>query len=63
MEVQFTFLLDSFSTGQRTFVTQAPNAQTPNEVFVGGTLTIPADNSGNLPGHYNGTFTLNFIHQ
>ncbi|MCB7480119.1 DUF4402 domain-containing protein [Christiangramia sediminis] len=55
--------IDSFSTGQRTFVTQSPNAQTPNEVFVGGTLTIPADNSGNLPGRYNGTFTLNFIHQ
>lgn len=54
--------LDSFSTG-RTFVTQAPSAQTPNEVFVGGTLSIPADNSGNLPGHYNGSFTLTFIHQ
>lgn len=55
--------IDSFSTGQRTFVTQSPNSLTPNEVFVGGTLTIPADNSGNLPGRYNGTFTLNFIHQ
>jgi hypothetical protein len=55
--------LDSFSTGQRTFVTQSPDTQIPNEVFVGGTLRIPADNSGNLPGRYNGTFTLNFIHQ
>ncbi|SKB33335.1 protein of unknown function [Salegentibacter holothuriorum] len=55
--------INSFSTGQRTFVTWEPSAQTPNEVFVGGTLSIPADNSGNLPGMYNGTFTLNFIHQ
>ena len=55
--------LDSFSTGQRTFVTWEQSAQIPNEVSVGGTLTIPADNSGNLPGRYNGTFTLNFIHQ
>ncbi|CAM4208626.1 DUF4402 domain-containing protein [Gillisia limnaea] len=55
--------LNSFSTGQRTFVTQTPNAQMPNEIFVGGTLRIPSDNSGNLPGTYFGTFTLNFIHQ
>jgi len=55
--------INSFSTGQRTFITQAPNAQIPNEVFVGGTLRIPADNSSNLLGKYNGTFTLNFIHQ
>lgn len=55
--------VNSFSTGQQTFVTRAPNAQTPNEVFVGGTLRIPSDTSGNLPGKYFGTFTLNFIHQ
>ncbi len=61
--MQIDLLINSFSTGQRTFVTQAPNAQTPNEVFVGGTLRIPSDNSGNLPGTYFGTFTLNFIHQ
>jgi hypothetical protein len=55
--------LDSFSTGQRTFVTQSTNTQIPNEVFVGGTLRIPSDISGNLPGTYSGTFTLTFIHQ
>ena len=55
--------LDSFSTGQRTFVTWEQSTRIPNEISVGGTLTIPADNSGNLPGRYNGTFTLNFIHQ
>ncbi len=55
--------LDSFSSGQRTFVTQSPDTQIPNEIFVGGTIRIPPDNSGNLPGYYNGTFTLNFIHQ
>lgn len=60
---EILLFINSFSTGQRTFVTQAPNAETPNEVFVGGTLQIPADNSGSLPGTYNGTFTLNFIHQ
>lgn len=62
-KIALQLLINSFSTGHRTFVTQAPNAQTSNEVFVGGTLQIPADNSGNLPGRYNGTFTLNFIHQ
>ncbi len=61
--LEIRLLINSFSTGQRTFVTQAPNSQTPNEVFVGGTLQIPSDNSGNLPGNYLGTFTLNFIHQ
>lgn len=61
--LQIQLLINSYSTGQRTFVTQAPNAQTPNEVFVGGTLQIPSDNSGNLPGTYFGNFTLNFIHQ
>lgn len=61
--LQIELLINSFSTGHRTFVTQAPSAQTPNEVFVGGTLRIPSDNSGNLPGTYFGTFTLNFIHQ
>ncbi|MBE7638873.1 MULTISPECIES: DUF4402 domain-containing protein [Salegentibacter] len=61
--LQIQLLINSFSTGHRTFVTQAPNAQVPNEVFVGGTLRIPSDNSGNLPGTYFGTFTLNFIHQ
>lgn len=61
--LQLQLFINSFSTGQRTFVTQAPNAQIPNEVFVGGTLRIPSDNSGNLPGTYFGTFTLNFIHQ
>ena len=60
---EILLFINSFSTGQRTFVTQAPNPETPNEVFVGGTLQIPADNSGNLPGRYNGTFTLTFIHQ
>ena len=55
--------LNSFSTGQRTFVTQSPNTQMPNEIFVGGTLRIPSDNSGTLPGRYQGTFRLNFIHQ
>ncbi len=54
--------IDSFSTGQRTFITKMPNAQ-PNEVFIGGTLRIPGDNSGILPGRYQGTFTLDFIHQ
>lgn len=61
--LQIQLFINSFSTGQRTFVTQAPNPQIPNEVFVGGTLSIPSDNSGNLPGRYFGTFTLNFIHQ
>ncbi len=61
LEIQL--LINSFSTGNRVFVTQAPNALIPNEVFVGGTLRIPSDNSGNLPGKYFGTFTLNFIHQ
>lgn len=61
--LQIQLFINSFSTGQRTFVTQAPNIQMPNEVFVGGTLRIPSDNSGNLPGTYFGTFTLNFIHQ
>ncbi|HSP12805.1 MAG TPA: DUF4402 domain-containing protein [Salegentibacter sp.] len=60
---EIKLFIDSYSTGQRTFVTQAANAETPNEVFVGGTLQIPADNSGMLPGIYNGTFTLTFIHQ
>jgi hypothetical protein len=55
--------IDSFSTGQNTFITQMPNNQTTNEVFVGGTLRIPADNSGTLSGKYNGTFTLTFIQQ
>lgn len=55
--------IDSFSTGQKTFITKMPNAQTPNEVFIGGTLRIPGDNSGTLPGRYQGTFTLDFIHQ
>ncbi|MGA8854781.1 MAG: DUF4402 domain-containing protein [Christiangramia sp.] len=61
LEIQLS--INSFSTGQRTFVTQSPSGQIPNEVFVGGTLRIPSDNSGNLPGRYFGTFTLNFIHQ
>lgn len=61
--LQIQLFINSFSTAQRTFVTQAPNIQVPNEIFVGGTLRIPPDNSGNLPGNYNGTFTLNFIHQ
>jgi hypothetical protein len=61
--LQIQLFINSFSTGQRTFVTRAPNAQTPNEIFVGGTLRIPSDNSGNLPGTYFGNFTLNFIHQ
>jgi len=61
--LQIQLFIDSFSTGQKTFVTQAPSAQIPNEVFVGGTLSIPSDNSGNLPGVYFGNFTLNFIHQ
>ncbi len=61
--LQIQLLINSFSTGQRIFVTRSPNAQTPNEVFVGGTLQIPADNSGNLPGTYFGNFTLTFIHQ
>jgi hypothetical protein len=55
--------VDSFSTGDRTFVTSAASAQIPNEIFVGGTLRIPANNSGNLPGRYNGTFMLTFFHQ
>lgn len=55
--------VDRFSTGDRTFVTSAASPDLPNEVFVGGTLRIPADTSGNLPGRYNGTFTLTFIHQ
>jgi hypothetical protein len=55
--------VDSFSTGDRTFVTSAASPQIPNEIFVGGTLRIPANNSGNLPGRYNGTFMLTFIHQ
>ena len=55
--------INSFSTGQRTFVTRMPNAQTPNEVFIGGTLRIPGDNSGTLTGKYQGFFTLDFIHQ
>ncbi|TDN85908.1 uncharacterized protein DUF4402 [Salegentibacter sp. 24] len=61
--LQIQLLINNFSTGQRVFVTQAPNTQIPNEVFVGGTLQIPPDNSGTLPGRYNGTFTINFIHQ
>lgn len=61
--LKIQLLVNNFSTGQRVFVTQAPSAQIPNEVFVGGTLQIPPDNSGTLPGRYNGTFTLNFIHQ
>lgn len=60
---QIYLYINSFSSGRRTFVTTAPDAESPNEVFVGGTLQIPADNSGSLPGTYNGTFTLNFIHQ
>lgn len=55
--------INSFSTQDRTFVTSAPSADFPNEVFVGGTLRIPGNNTGNLPGSYNGTFTLTFIHQ
>ncbi len=55
--------IDSFSTGQRTFITQSPNTLMANEVFIGGTLRIPGDNSGTLPGRYQGTFTLDFIHQ
>ncbi|MGA9325876.1 MAG: DUF4402 domain-containing protein [Salegentibacter sp.] len=54
--------VNKFSTG-RNFITTAPSADTPNEVFVGGTLRIPADNSGILVGKYNGTFTLTFINQ
>ncbi|TRO66515.1 DUF4402 domain-containing protein [Christiangramia sabulilitoris] len=61
--LQIDLFINSFSTGQKTFVTKAPNAEIPNEVFVGGTLRIPPENSGNLPGTYFGTFTLNFIHQ
>lgn len=55
--------INSLSTQDRTFVTWEATADVPNEVYVGGTLRIPADNSGNLPGRYNGTFTLTFIHQ
>lgn len=55
--------IDSFSTGQRTFITQELNAQIPNEVFIGGTLRIPGDPSGTLSGKYQGTFILDFIHQ
>lgn len=55
--------IDSFSTGQRTFITQSPSTLIPNEVFIGGTLRIPGDNSGTLPGKYQGSFTLDFIHQ
>lgn len=54
--------VDKFSTG-RNFITTSPSADSPNEVFVGGTLRIPADNSGNLVGKYNGSFTLTFINQ
>ena len=55
--------INSLSTQVRTFVTWEQTADTANEIYVGGTLHIPADNSGNLPGRYNGTFTLTFIHQ
>ena len=34
----------------------------PQEVFVGGTLSIPSGNAA-PPGSYNGTFSLTFIHQ
>lgn len=50
--------IDSFSTGQ-VFITTAP-PPAPNPVFVGGTLTIPANN---IPGNYQGTFNLTFIHE
>lgn len=36
--------------------------QSPHEVFVGGTLSIPSGNAA-PPGPYNGTFSLTFIHQ
>ena len=52
--------IGSYSTGQM-FITTA-NPPDVNSVSVGGTLTIPA-NTNNLPGEYNGTFTLTFIHQ
>ncbi|MGM0932629.1 MAG: DUF4402 domain-containing protein [Bacteroidota bacterium] len=52
--------IDSFSTGQ-TFVTTA-HPPMVNEVYIGGTLTIPG-HTENLTGTYNGSFTLEFIHQ
>lgn len=57
---QIYLTIDSFSTGQ-TFVTtaQPPNV---NEVYVGGTLRVPG-HTEDLTGSYNGTFTLEFIHQ
>ena len=54
--------VNKFSTG-RNFITTAPSADDPNEVYVGGTLRIPADNSGILVGKYYGNFTLTFINQ
>lgn len=45
------------STGQ-TFITSS----NPHEVFVGGRLHIPNQNSG-PPGSYSGTFSLTFIHE
>lgn len=50
--------IDSFSTGQVFITTAAPPSV--NSVFVGGTLTIPANN---IPGSYQGTFNLTFIHE
>ncbi|MFD1079659.1 DUF4402 domain-containing protein, partial [Longispora fulva] len=52
--------INSFSTGQLFISTATP--PNVNSVYVGGTLTIPA-NTNNLPGQYNGNFTLTFIHQ
>jgi hypothetical protein len=50
-----------FSTGP-TFITQG-NSNTPNEVYVGGTLNVSSVDSANPPGNYTGTIIINFIQE
>jgi hypothetical protein len=50
-----------FSTGP-TFITQG-NPNTPNEVYVGGTLDVSSVDSANPPGNYTGTIIINFIQE
>lgn len=50
-----------FSTGP-TFITQA-NPNSPNEVYVGGTLNVSSVDAANPPGLYNGTIIINFIQE
>ena len=52
--------IDSYSTG-KTFIT-TQNANTPNSVYVGGTLIL-GNSAANGPGNYSGTINVTFNQQ